>query len=336
MPPAPLARRRVGNEGSGDAQASVAPVAAWWLAATPDPLLGLLASTGLVAAGYAFGVLVADRRQADEDLEYILRLREELRASQEHIMENATFRSLGAYLEIAAHQMKDPLQRLAAGLQGLATDTAFPEPVRPSVAAARAHLEAAQGVLRHLAAYALTRPARAPFNVNDLLREAILLVRHRAEEKKIHFEESYAVVPPVFGPASRVQQAIFNVVVNAVEAMPFGGGAIQVITTHENDRVIARVRDGGIGVKPEHVPRVFDPFFTTKPEKSGVGLGLWATRQTLDLIGADIVLTSTPLKGTEVVMSFPQAAPLRDGRAGTSHPPELPLNTAEERGRQIA
>ena len=321
---------------AGTVIGALTAAASWWLTGTQGLPPGVLAPTGLIAAGYALGVLVTCRRRAAEDLDYILRLREELRASQEHIMENATYRSLGAYLEIAAHQMKEPLQRLAAGLQGLAADAAFPEPVRQSVAVARGHLVAAQSVLRHLAAYSLTRPARAPFNVNDLLKEAILLVRHRAEEKKIRFEESYAVVPPVFGPASRVQQAIFNVVVNAIEAMPFGGGTIQVTTTHENDRVIARVLDAGIGVKPEHVARVFDPFFTTKPEKNGVGLGLWATRQTMDLIGADIALTSAPFKGTEVVMSFPQAAPLRAGRTGTTHPPELPLNTADERGRQIA
>jgi signal transduction histidine kinase len=310
--------------------------AALRLAGMEGAPLAMLPLLGLIAAGYAIGVLITFRRRAAEDLAYILRLREELRASQEHIMENATFRSLGAYLEIAAHQLRDPLQKLTAGVQGLAADVALPGEVRESVAAARGQLDAAQQVLRHLTAYTLTRPARAPFNVNDLLKESILLVRHRAEEKKIRFEESYAVVPPVFGPASRVQQAIFNVVVNALEAMPFGGGSIQIATSYENDRVIARVRDSGIGVKPEHAARVFDPFFTTKPEKNGVGLGLWAARQTFDLIGADITLAGAPFKGTEVVMSFPQAAPLRAGRIGTAHPPELPVNTAEDRGRQIA
>jgi signal transduction histidine kinase len=299
-------------------------------------LSGALAVLGPIVAGYAVGVIAAHRRREAEDIAYILRLREELRASQDHIMESATFRSLGTYLEIAAHQLREPLNRLAAGVQGLAADVALPEPLQRAVAGLSTQLEAVQGVLRHLSSYALTRPARAPFDVNDLLREAILLVRHRAEEKAIVFEERYAVVPPVFGPASRVQQAVLNVIVNAVEAMPFGGGTIRVETAHEGDRVTARVRDGGIGVRPEHLPRVLDPFFTTKPERSGVGLGLWATKQALDLIGADIALTSVPLQGTEVVMSFPQAAPVRAGREGADHPPELPLNTADERGRQIA
>ncbi len=295
-----------------------------------------LVGLGLVSAGYGIGIIVAYHHREAGDVRYILRLREELRASQEHIMAHETFRSLGPYLEIAAHQMRDPFKTLQAGVEALAVDASLAEPARGRVAALHGHLEALGATLRHLASYSLTKPGRAPFNVNNLLREGILLVRHRAEEKRIAFDERYAVIPPVFGPASRVQQAIFNVIVNAVEAMPFEGGTIVVETTHPDDRVVARVRDVGIGVRPEHLARVFDPFFTTKPEKNGVGLGLWAAKQTLDLIGADISLKSVPLQGTEVTIRFPQAAPLRQGRTGTEHPPELPLNTAEEPGRRIA
>src|SRR5438876_6613704 len=69
-----------------------------------------IAALGTVAAGYCAGVLLAYRRQEIEDVGYILRLREELRVSQDHIMETATFQALGAYLEIAAHQIRQPLQ----------------------------------------------------------------------------------------------------------------------------------------------------------------------------------------------------------------------------------
>src|SRR5258706_6186966 len=133
------------------------------------------------------------------------------------------------------------------------------------------------------------------------------------------------------GPATRIHQEIVNFIVNAVGAMPFGGGTIVVTTSHENERVVARVRDTGIGIRPEHLPRIFEPFFTTKPEKKSAGLGLWAARQMLDIIGADMAVTSTPFKGTEVTLVFRQAAPIRAGREGTTHPPELPRNTADDR-----
>ncbi len=294
---------------------------------------GAPAAAGLC---YVIGVLLACRRAELEDARRHIDLQEELRFSQDHIMANETFRSLGAYLEIAAHQMKEPLQAVATGVAALAADGGLPEAARRQVAALKTNLERLNGTLRHLAGYGLNKPGRAPFSVNVLLHEAILLCRRRAAEKTISFEERYGVVPPVMGSATRVHQAIFNIIVNAVEAMPFGGGTIVVETTHENDRVIARVRYSGIGIRPEHMPHIFEPFFTTKPEKKGVGLGLWAARQMLDIVGADVTVKSTPLQGTEVTLSFPQAAPLRPGREGTIHPPELPRNTADERGRRIA
>jgi signal transduction histidine kinase len=320
----------------GAAAGLVLAVAAWLVLATRSRSLGEFASPALLVAAYAAGVLVAHHRREIEDARAFLELQEELRFSQDHIMANETYRSLSAYLEIAAHQMKEPLQALAKGIDALAADRGLPEAVQREAGTLKTHMDSLGSTLRHLAGYALTRPGRAPFSVNILLHESILLCRGRAAEKKIVFEERYAVVPPVMGSAMRVHQALFNIIVNAVEAMPFGGGTIEVETAHENDRVIARVRDPGIGIRPDHLPHIFEPFFTTKPERNGVGLGLWAARQMLDIIGADIAIRSAPLKGTEVSVSFPQAAPLRPGREGTVHPPELERNTADDRDRQIA
>jgi two-component system NtrC family sensor kinase len=311
--------------------------AVWFLPASWPADPRRVASPAILILSYAFGVLVMYRRRENADTRAFLELREELRFSQDHIMANETHRSLSAYLEIAAHQMKEPLRALVSGIDALvAEQRGLPETVARQVSALKTHMDSLGATLRHLSGYALTRPGRAPFSVNVLLRESILLCRGRAAEKKIVFEERYGVVPPVMGSAMRVHQALFNIIVNAVEAMPFGGGTIEVTTSHENDRVIARVRDSGIGIRPDHLPRVFEPFFTSKPEKNGVGLGLWAARQMLDIIGADIVIESAPLKGTEVRITFPQAAPLRPGREGTAHPPELERNTADDQNRQIA
>ncbi len=286
-------------------------------------------------AGLATGLLASCRRRDARRRSEILNLREELRASQDHIMEIATYRSLGAYLEIAAHQMKEPLRDIVAGSEALSSSLSPDGKARAHVENLSLRIRELEAILRHLASYSLTKPGRAPFSVNTLLQHAILLCRHRAEEKRIRIEEHYAVIPPVFGPAERIEGAILNVLINAVESIPFEGGTIRIETRHEGERVVARVIDTGIGVKPEHLGKVFDPFFTTKPDKSG-GLGLWAAKQMLDIIGADIQVESSPFEGTRVTLTFQQAAPLRPGREGTAHPQELSRNTAEERGRQIA
>ncbi|MCZ6696026.1 MAG: HAMP domain-containing sensor histidine kinase [Acidobacteria bacterium] len=291
---------------------------------------------GVILAGYAFGVLGAMNRDVKRELSYVLRLRQELRLSQDYLMEGATSSSLSSYLDIAAPTLKTSLRALIDGVEALAGDEQLTGPARSRLEEIRRHCTAVESAVGPLAGYSLSRPARAPFNLNGLLREAIDLCRHRAEDKKIRFEERYSVIPPIFGPAGRMNLALVNVIINAVESMPFVGGTVEVETTHVDGRVIARIRDGGIGIRPEHMDRIYDPFFTTKPEKNSAGLGLWVTQQTLELIGATIAVESVPLKGTEVVLDFPAAAPLRAGRTGTTTPPEIERNMADEVDRRIA
>ena len=87
------------------------------LASSGMPAPSLIASSALLIAAYTFGVLIAYRRREKEDVRLLLEVQEELRFSQDHIMANETYRSLSAYLEIAAHQMKEPLQGLMGGLK---------------------------------------------------------------------------------------------------------------------------------------------------------------------------------------------------------------------------
>jgi signal transduction histidine kinase len=295
-----------------------------------------LISFSLVLAGYALGVAFAYAASQKQLLAYILRLREELRLSQDHLMEDAAFRSLGAYLDATAGTVAGLLRTMREDGKRLAAETSLTDAAREKADQVRSGCDSLETALGPLAGYALTRPARAPLSINTLMREAIDLCRHRAGEKKIVFSERYAVVPPVFGAAGRVQHALLNVVINAIEAMPHGGGTITIETAHADGKVLATVRDAGIGIRPEHQARIFDPFFTTKPERSSAGLGLWATREMLRPIDATIEVSSRPHEGTAVAMTFPAASPLRAGRTGTANPPELNRNTADEGDRRIA
>jgi signal transduction histidine kinase len=295
-----------------------------------------LLALALITACYLAGFGLATARLLTAATQYILRLRADLRGCQDHIMATGSARALGSYLEATAGSVKTSLGALASDARSLVSDGAAPEAVRQTATRMAAQAVSVAETLRGLSGSAPPEPARSPFNVNNVLREALDLCRHRAEEMKIQFIEVYAVVPPVFGPASRIHGALLNVLVNAVESMPHGGGRIEIDTRHAADQVVVRVKDGGIGIRPEHLPKVFDPFFTTKPEKAAAGLGLWETREALHLIGASIEVRSAPHQGTEVVMSFPQAAPMSPGRRPDALPADLSRNTADEGDRRIA
>ena len=290
----------------------------------------------LASAGFLAGFAIAARRRLMGATTYIARLRAELRASQDHIMDHGSSRSLPAWLAALSATIRDETSALVRDARSLAADATLPEAARSAAAKLVEHADLLGKACAPLARYALTDPSRAPFDLNTLLREALVLCRHRAEEKKIRFEERFAIVPPVFGPAGRVHAALLNVLVNAIEAMPFGGGVITITTAHEGDQAIVRLVDAGIGIRPEHMARVTEPFFTTKPEKTSAGLGLWEARDAVEAIGGTIAITSVPHQGTTVTLSFPQAAPLHPGRVGVAHPEEVGSNMADEGDRRIA
>jgi signal transduction histidine kinase len=311
----------------GAAGGLLVAVAAVWL--LPDGAVPRwLAGAACASAGYLILAARAARRRRREDADEIQRLRRELRLAQEHVLSTGTFRSLGVWLDSTMEGLRQPLRDLVSETGALLSDPGLGEGTRRAASRIAERADEVGRVLGPLAGYSLAIPSRAPFNLNGLMSEAIDLCRQRARERDIRFEERFAVVPPVFGSAGRVQSALLNVIVNAVEAMPHGGGTITVETFHEGERVVARVRDTGIGIRPEHLGKVFDAFFTTKPDRGGAGLGLWEARRSLERIGATIDIKSVPLKGTEVTLSFPQSAPLAAGRAGEAHPPELRQNTA--------
>jgi signal transduction histidine kinase len=300
--------------------------AAWLLPAHAGWKTAIAAACVLL--GFLLGYAREARRRLLQSALQVMRLRQELWLSQEHIISSGSCRSLGAFVDATMEEIRQPLRELASESRTLATDPSLTDGGRHAAERLAARAHDVGRVLGPLTSYSLTAPSKAPFNLNNLMRESIDLCRHRAQERGIRFEERFAVVPPVFGSAGRIQSALLNVIVNAVEAMPHAGGTITVETSHEGERVVARVKDAGIGIRPEHLGKVYDPFFTTKPDRGGSGLGLWETRQAVEMIGATIGITSVPLQGTEVTLTFPQSAPLSAGRAGVEHPPELKRNTA--------
>lgn len=105
------------------------------------------------------------------------------------------------------------------------------------------------------------------------------------------------------GRKNEIFEVLVNHIRNSVEALP-NGGEIEVETTVENNTVILRIRDTGIGIPRENMSRLFTPFFTTNVE-SGRGLGLATCRRIVDSHGGTILVDSIERKGTAFTITFP-------------------------------
>ena len=115
--------------------------------------------------------------------------------------------------------------------------------------------------------------------------------------------------------ALQVEQALVNLIQNAIDAMA-GGGSLRVTTRCAGRGRVISVADNGSGVAEEDVDRLFEPFFSTKSQSGGCGLGLVICREVARNHGGSIVLDSKPGLGTVVTLTLgPLLCPLQ-GEAG--------------------
>ena len=114
----------------------------------------------------------------------------------------------------------------------------------------------------------------------------------------------------LWGDAGLLEQALLNVLRNAVEAMPKGGtldleASSRVIRGQE--QVVLRIADTGDGISSHQLERLYQPFYTTKAQ--GTGLGLCLARKYVRAHGGDLNVVSQPGKGTEIMIMLPVTAP---------------------------
>jgi signal transduction histidine kinase len=113
--------------------------------------------------------------------------------------------------------------------------------------------------------------------------------------------------------ARLVRQAVLNVAVNAVQAMP-RGGRITIRTRREGPAALLEIEDTGAGIPEEVRERIFEPFFTTKA--SGTGLGLAVVRRIVEGHGGTVSVRSAPGAGTVFALRFPlDGPPVENGPA---------------------
>ncbi|MFT3926162.1 MAG: response regulator [Myxococcales bacterium] len=117
--------------------------------------------------------------------------------------------------------------------------------------------------------------------------------------------------------ALQLQQAVLNLVLNARDAMPFGGDLYLQIegvdVPNGNPHgllpgayVVLRVRDTGLGIAPDVLPHIFEPFFTTKEPGRGTGLGLSNVREITEASGGHVTVQSELGRGSEFSLYFPR------------------------------
>jgi signal transduction histidine kinase len=142
-------------------------------------------------------------------------------------------------------------------------------------------------------------------DVCALIDEVLALVLAKAEKDNVEIIRRYEVLPKLFLDPELIKTCVFNVVLNAFQAMTHGG-KLTVSANASESKVSLIFEDTGIGVSRENLSKVFDPFFSTK--ETGLGLGLALTKRVIEEHSGKVDFQSVEGKGSTIIMSFPVSA----------------------------
>jgi two-component system phosphate regulon sensor histidine kinase PhoR len=119
-----------------------------------------------------------------------------------------------------------------------------------------------------------------------------------------------AALPPVFGQSQKLHQILVNLLTNAIKYSP-DGSPVELSVTADREQVHFGVRDEGVGIRSEDLPRVFHKFYRAEDpvvrRTPGTGLGLYIVRSLVDMLGGHVDVRSQYGKGSVFTISLPRA-----------------------------
>lgn len=202
-----------------------------------------------------------------------------------------------------AHEIRNPLASLTGAIEVLTSPlTADDARERLSQIVAR-ESERLNHIIKNFLEYARPAPLSiATFDVAAAVEEVLLLLEHRVSPGSLKVIREFAPSIPWAVDAQQFRQILWNLCLNAVEAMP-EGGELRVSVAARGATLEVAVSDTGDGIAAADVSHVFEPFFSTKPE--GTGLGLALVHRIVQDHGGEIDVRSSPGLGTTFTLTLP-------------------------------
>jgi len=254
-------------------------------------------------------------REHEERLEELVAERtRELRAAQqekeqvlEHLIQPEKMTAVGTLVSGIGHEINNPLYVILAAAEALA-DEQDPAQCRAYGREVFRQAKNIAEIVKNLSRYAQpgARHDLRLVDVNASVAGAVSLARRAMRDNRIEIRTTTNVVPEILAKSEEIQQVIFNIVRNAMQAIA-GTGLVEIHTGREGDRVVILIQDSGSGIPEKNLKRIFDPFFTTKGPDQGEGLGLYIVRQIVTRYRGTIDVENAPEGGARFSIRFPIA-----------------------------
>ena len=224
----------------------------------------------------------------------------------------------------ASHELRTPLATLRAEVEWALKRPRSDAEYRGTIEKARQAAERLTAIADRLLTLARAETSalveRHPVDLTALIEETVAQLQPLAESQGVTVESDLQAAQTT-GDRRLLAEAFSNLVKNAIEYNR-PGGSVTVRMALENGAVLVTIRDTGIGIAAEDLPRIFERFYRADRSRSrhsgGAGLGLAIVKKALDEHGGTITCTSTPGEGTAFTVRLPLAATLTPRAAATA------------------
>ena len=227
-----------------------------------------------------------------------------IRAMEARMRQADRLATLGRMAANIAHEIRNPLASLTGAIEVLTGTAAAGEARERLSQIVVRESERLNQIITNFLEYA--RPAPLAFqavNVAGALEGVLLLLEHRGAASGLKIVRAFSSPLVWRVDPEQFRQVLWNLCLNAVEAMPQGGELSVGATAVPGQKLEVWVTDSGHGIAPDDLTHVFEPFFSTKP--GGTGLGLSLVHRIVQEHGGEVDVRSTPGLGTTFTVTLP-------------------------------
>jgi two-component system NtrC family sensor kinase len=253
-------------------------------------------------------------------------------AAIEQLRHADRLKTVGQLASGVAHELGTPLNVVSGHARMVASGELSAPEAKRSAAVIAEQADRMTEIIRQLLDFARRRTAQTEMiDLADVTARTIHMLSPLADRARVAIRLERPNTPvPIDAHGGQIRQALTNLVMNAVQAMPDGGEVVVRVAIGrprpgrgrpDGDLAIIEVADRGVGISPAHLPHIFEPFFTTKDVGEGSGLGLAVAYGIIQDHGGWIDVDSRPGEGARFFVYLALADGARRGITGWSSQP---------------